>query len=75
MAGSTTCNYIGLCSALMRVVPRPVPLSLSLWLLSPATDKYRRFPNQTIVEQEDYNYFIEDINFYAVEGKLLVGAA
>jgi len=27
------------------------------------------------VEKEDYNYFIEDINFNTVDGKLLVGAA
>ena len=44
-------------------------------LASPATDEYRRFPNRTVVEKEDYNYFIEDINFRAVDGKLLVGAA
>ena len=74
MAG--TAKYIGFRRAhpLFRL-PTPCPLSPLSRFLSPVTDGYRRFPNQTAVEEEDYSYFIEDINFQAVDGKLLVGAA
>ncbi len=47
----------------------------SVFSIRPVTGEYRRFPNQTAVPEVDYNYFIEDINFQAVGGKLLVGAA
>ncbi|CAI8022690.1 Endothelin-converting enzyme 1 [Geodia barretti] len=39
------------------------------------TGNSTRFPDETSVAVEDYNYFISDINLQAIPGKLLIGAA
>ena len=39
------------------------------------TGDFSRFPDQAVVAEEDYDYFISDLNFDVISGKLLVGAA
>ena len=39
------------------------------------TGDFSRFPDQAVVAEEDYDYFISDLNFNVISGKLLVGAA
>ena len=39
------------------------------------TGESNRFPDQTSVEEDDYKYFISDVNFEAISGKLVIGAA
>ena len=44
-------------------------------MLSSATEDFSRFPDQSVVEIENYNYFMEDFNFQDVPGQVGVGAA
>ena len=44
-------------------------------LLSTETGGSNRFPDEASIAVEDYKYFISDVNFEAIPGKLLVGAA
>jgi hypothetical protein len=39
------------------------------------TGDSKRFPDQTVVAEDGFEYFISDFNFDAVDGKLLIGAA
>lgn len=45
------------------------------FLILLATGDSKRYPDQTLIAVEDYNYFISDFNFEAIRGKLMVGAA
>ena len=59
-----------------RASGRLAKLDFSLSLHHPVeTGDSTRFPDETSVAVEDYNYFISDINLQAIPGKLLIGAA
>lgn len=34
-----------------------------------------RFPDEANIEEEEYNYFLSEMNFDAIQGKIVVGAA
>ena len=71
-----TWSYILFSSLFLLFRPSFLPSLLpSPSFLPPATGGSSRFPDQTSVPVEDYNYFISDFNFEAIAGKLLIGAA
>ena len=37
--------------------------------------EYRRFPDVTDVAESDYEYFISELNFDAIDSKIITGAA
>ena len=36
---------------------------------------FRRFPDEDQVAPENYDYFINELNFNAIDGSVLIGAA
>ena len=42
---------------------------------STVTDIYNRFPDVTNIAESDYEYFISELNFDAIDGKIIAGAA
>ena len=42
---------------------------------STVTDMYNRFPDVTSITESEYEYFISELNFDAIDGKIITGAA